>query len=84
VNLSDTGVNAIKDINIEFGQASSAINSASERQSAQRNLLQEALADVEDANIEEVAASILALQTRLQATYQTTSIISQLSLTNFL
>ncbi len=84
VNLADSGANAIKDIAIEFGQASASVNSAKERQQATKSLLQETLSGVEDANIEEVSASLLALQTRLQATYQTTSIISKLSLTNFL
>ena len=33
---------------------------------------------------EEVAVQIAALQTRLQATYQTTSMISRLSLVNYI
>jgi hypothetical protein len=48
------------------------------------NFFETARAGVEDANDEEVAASLLTLQTRLQATYQTTSILSRLSLVNYL
>jgi flagellar hook-associated protein 3 FlgL len=83
-NLTDSGANAIKDISIEFGQASAVINTAKEWHLVQKGLLQETLAGVEDANIEQASASLLSLQTRLQATYQTTSIISQLSLTKYL
>jgi flagellar hook-associated protein 3 FlgL len=83
-NLSDSGANAIKDISIEFGQASAVINTAKEWHNVQKGMLQETLAGVEDASIEEASASLLSLQTRLQATYQTTSMISQLSLTKYL
>ena len=39
---------------------------------------------IEKSSDEEVAVEITALQTRLQATYQTTSLISQLSLVNYI
>jgi len=42
------------------------------------------LADVETVSKEEVAVQILALQTQLQASYETTSILSKLTLTNYL
>jgi hypothetical protein len=42
------------------------------------------LAGIETVPDEQVAAQILALQTRLQATYQTTSLVSQLSLVNYI
>jgi flagellin-like hook-associated protein FlgL len=84
-NLAFTGgVQKPEEISIELGMAQSAMNSAKERHSATRLYLETALSGVEDASQEEVAASILALQTRLQASYQTTSILSKLSLTNYL
>ncbi len=84
-NLSFTGgVQKPEEISIEFGVAQSAMNSATQRHNASKLYLESALSKVEDASQEEVAASILALQTRLQASYQTTSILSQLSLVNYI
>ncbi len=84
-NLTFTGgVQKPEEISIEFGVAQSAMNSATQRHNASKLYLESALSKVEDASQEEVAASILALQTRLQASYQTTSILSQLSLTNYI
>ena len=47
-------------------------------------MLQGALGDIEQPSIEELSASILALQTRLQASYQVTASLSKLSLANYL
>jgi hypothetical protein len=47
-------------------------------------MLQDALDKVEQASTEETAAVMLNLQTRMQASYQTTSMLSRLSLVNFL
>lgn len=69
---------------VEFANASVAINAAKERQNAREAMLTTTLDGVENAQIEEVAARILAMQTRLEASYQVTSILSRLSLTNFL
>ncbi|MGL4728409.1 MAG: flagellin, partial [Bosea sp. (in: a-proteobacteria)] len=84
-NLSFTGgVQKPEEVSIELGMAQSAMKSAKERHNAATLYLETALSKVEDASQEEVAASILALQTRLQASYQTTSILSQLSLVNYI
>jgi len=60
------------------------MNNARERHQAAGAILQGSLGDIEDAPAEEVAAKLLALQTRLQASYQTTSLLSRLSLVNYL
>lgn len=84
-NLANpAGGQSVQYIVIEFGNASATINNARERHTARQALLRDALGKVEDASIEQVAAAILSLQTRLQASYQTTSILSRLSLTNYL
>jgi hypothetical protein len=80
------GFNAVQkpqDIAVEISAAQVTMKDARERHGIARNFLDAARAGVEDSNDEEVAASILALQTRLQASYQTTSILSRLSLVNF-
>jgi flagellin-like hook-associated protein FlgL len=84
-NLAFTGgVQKPEELSIELGMAASAMKSAKERHNASKLYLESALSKVEDASQEEVAASILALQTRLQASYQTTSILAQLTLTNYI
>jgi len=48
------------------------------------NLADTLISEREDADIQELAVQILALQVRLQASLQTTALISQLSLVNFI
>jgi flagellar hook-associated protein 3 FlgL len=74
----------ISDIGIELGNAQAAMANAKERHQATALLLENSLSGIEDAPSEEVAAKLLALQTRLQASYQTTSLLSKLSLVNYL
>lgn len=78
------GVQRPSDIATEFGTASATIQRAKERHATTKNFLAQAVDKIENSSTEEVAASILALQTRMQASYQTTSILSKLSLTNYL
>ena len=68
----------------ELGSAQTALARAKERHASTKNYLTTALAGVENVSKEEVAVQILALQTQLQASYQTTSILSKLTLTNYL
>jgi hypothetical protein len=60
------------------------MDGAKERHRTASSLLQDTLDGVEQASTEETAATMLNLQTRLQASYQTTSMLSQLSLVNYL
>jgi flagellar hook-associated protein 3 FlgL len=84
-NLSPpAGSPSVADIAVELGVAVSTMQGARERHQAAEAMLHSALDEVENANTEEVAASILQLQTRLQASYQTTSILAGLSLVNYL
>lgn len=72
------------EIIVELGSAQTAMAQAKERHTATQSYLSTTLAGVEDISKEEVAMQILALQTTLQASYQTTSMLSQLRLTNYL
>jgi flagellar hook-associated protein 3 FlgL len=84
-NLSPTGTTPnITDIGVELGNAASAMNTAKERHKATEAMLRTSLDTIELATPEETAAAVLTLNTRLQASYQTTSLISKLSLVNFL
>ncbi|HVY51955.1 MAG TPA: hypothetical protein VHA07_10410 [Devosia sp.] len=75
---------SIEMVGIELNNAKVQVGDIKSRHSDYTAQLQGMLADIENAPEEEVAASILALQTRLQATYQTTSLVSQLSLVNYI
>ncbi len=68
----------------EFGSAQTALAAAKERHQSTKNYLDTTLAGIETVTTEEVATQILSLQTQLQASYQVTSMLSKLSLTNFL
>jgi flagellin-like hook-associated protein FlgL len=68
----------------EFGTAQTSLARAKERHDSTKNYINTTLASVENVTTEEVAVQILALQNRLNASYQVTSILSQLSLTNYL
>lgn len=72
------------EIIVEFGTAQTALAQAKERHTATKNYLTTTLDGIENVTTEEVAVQILALQNQLQASYQTTSILSKLSLTNYL
>ncbi|KAA2237579.1 hypothetical protein [Salinarimonas soli] len=74
----------LRDIVADLGYASAALDGAKSRHQSAKVMWENAIAGVEKANDEEVAASILSLQTRLQASYQTTSILSKLSMVNYL
>ena len=68
----------------ELGSAQTALASAKERHQSTKDYLTTTLAGVENVTTEEVATQILSLQTQLQASYQVTSMLSKLSLTNYL
>ena len=78
------GEQSIAQIGMELGVAASTMSGAAERHKATQVMLQNELGEIEDAKTEEVVAKLLTLQTRLQASYQTTSLLSRLSLVNFL
>ncbi|MCU4180627.1 hypothetical protein [Bosea sp. BH3] len=68
----------------DLASAQTAMASAKERHTTTKSYLTTALEGVENVKPEEVAMQILALQNRLQASYEVTSTLSRLSLTNYL
>ncbi|WP_222875263.1 hypothetical protein [Terrihabitans soli] len=80
----DGGAASLRAVATDITQVAAFSQAAGERHKTQKATLETMLANVEGISKEEVAANILALQTNLQASYQTTAIISQLSLVNFL
>jgi flagellar hook-associated protein 3 FlgL len=77
-------VGSIERITMDLAVASMAGKSATERHTNYKNQLENLLSSVETIDQDETAMSILALQTRLQASYQVTAMVSKLSLSNYM
>ncbi|MEJ1936874.1 flagellin, partial [Nostoc sp. NIES-2111] len=71
-------------IQASIGLGAGTVTTAKEQNGATRKTLEEALDGIEKASPEQAAAAVLALQTQLQASYQITSMLSKLSLVNYL
>jgi hypothetical protein len=78
------GQQTISDIQTDFAAAQSIMQDASARQTQTQTMLQNVVDQTETVSTEQVASQILALQTALSASYQTTSMLSGLTLTKFL
>ena len=78
------GTQTIQDIQADFAGAQAVIKSTTDRQTQSTVISQTLLDSIEGINNDEVATKILALQTALQASYQTTSTLYQMSLVKFL
>jgi flagellar hook-associated protein 3 FlgL len=78
------GQQTISDIQTDFASAQSLMKDASGRQTQTQTMLQNIVDQTETVSTQEVASQILALQTALSASYQTTSMLSSLTLTKFL
>lgn len=69
---------------MELGLASATMNTVKARHTQYDAQLKTMLSGIETAPVEEVAMQMLTLRTRLEASYQVTSMVSQLSLVNYL
>jgi flagellar hook-associated protein 3 FlgL len=78
------GQQTFSDIQTDFADAQSTMKDAQARQTQSKTALQNMIDNTENINQAEVASQVLALQNALQASYQTTSMLSQLSLTKYL
>jgi hypothetical protein len=78
------GQQQIQDVQAEFAGAQTSVKSATDRQTQLKGMAQTMLDSIEGVNQDEVATKILALQTSLQASYQTTSMLYQTTLLKYL
>jgi len=78
------GQQTIMDIQSDFATAQMSMKNAASRQTQATGMLQGIVDQAESVSPDQVATEILALQTNLQASYQTTSMLSQLTLTKYL
>ena len=84
-NLTATpGKQNIQDIQADLANAQTVMKDATARQKLTQATMQNIVDQAESVSTDEVASQLLALQTDLQASYQTTSMLSQLSLVKFL
>ena len=79
-----TGQQTFQDIQTDLANAQSTMKDATARQTQTQTALQNLVDQTEGISQNQVASEILALQTSLQASYQTTALLAQLSLTKFL
>jgi hypothetical protein len=78
------GQQTIQDIQTDLATAQTTIQDAGARQTQSQSMLQNIVDTTETVSTDQVASEILALQNSLQASYQTTSMLSQLTLTKYL
>jgi flagellin-like hook-associated protein FlgL len=78
------GQQTISDIQTDFATAQTTMKAAQARQTQTQTALQNLISNTEGISQDQVASQILQLQNNLQASYQTTAMLSQLSLTKFL
>ncbi len=83
-NLASPGVKTVADIQTELAGAQTAISTAQSRHQQTNATLGDFLQQVSGVSNEEVGSKILALQTRMQASMQTTALLFQTSLVNYL
>jgi flagellin-like hook-associated protein FlgL len=78
------GQQTIADIQTALANATTTIQSVTAQQTQTQTTLQNVISQVETVSPDQVATQLLALQNSLQASYETTSTLSQLSLLKFL
>jgi len=79
-----TGKQSIQDIQTDLATAQATMKDATARQKQAQGMLQNIVDQTETVSPDQVATQLLALQTALQASYQTTSMLSQMSLVKYL
>jgi flagellar hook-associated protein 3 FlgL len=85
INLTpQAGQQTISDIQSQFAQAQTVMKDASARQAQSQTMLQDLVANTETVSTETVSSEILQLQNSLQASYEVTSMMSKLTLTQYL
>ena len=79
-----SGQQTIADIQTAFSNAQTQIQAASARQTQTTSMMQDLIAQTEQVSPELVSSELLSVQNSLQASYQATSMLSKLSLVNYL
>jgi flagellar hook-associated protein 3 FlgL len=83
-NLGAPGTQTVTDIESDLAAAQTSLQAAKDRHQQANSTLNNFLQQIEGVSNEDVGAQLLTLQTRMQASMQVTSMLSQLSLVNFI
>jgi flagellar hook-associated protein 3 FlgL len=83
-SLNDTTGQSITTVEADLANAQGALSSAKDRHAQTSATLGDFLTQISGVSNEEVGSQILALQTRMQASMQTTAMLFQTSLVNYL
>ncbi|WP_232627917.1 hypothetical protein [Methylobacterium sp. Leaf118] len=78
------GTASLDALGTDFGLAASSMANAKSVATGTRATLENALDGVDTVSTEEVAAKLVSLQTQLQASYKVTSMLSEMSLVNYI
>ena len=78
------GQQTVEEMQSDFAASQTIMTNATARQTQTQTMLQTMVDNTETVSTQQVASEILALQTSLQASYQTTSMLAQLTLTKYL
>ncbi|MBI1215037.1 MAG: hypothetical protein GC185_04360 [Alphaproteobacteria bacterium] len=84
LTLTQAAVAKLDSSNASLGTKQGLMQVIQDKHTQDTDTLASLISDVEDPNTTEVVAKIQSLQTQLQASYQVTSIVSQLSLINYI
>lgn len=80
----DKSLDDIDQMQFDLSQVQAQINIVKTSNTDQINAYQDIIGQVEDADISEVSVKIKQLEIQIQASYQVTALVSQLTLSNFL
>jgi flagellin-like hook-associated protein FlgL len=84
LSTQQSGQQSIEDIQSDLANVQATMSSVTSQQTQAQTTLQSLVSNIETVSSDQVASQILALQTNLQASYQTTSMLSQLDLVKYL
>jgi len=84
LSTQQPGQQSIEDIQSDLANTQATMKSVTSQQTQAQTTLQSLVSNIETVSSDQVASQILALQTNLQASYQTTSMLSQLDLVKYL
>jgi len=78
------GIQTVRDIETDLASAQTTMSAAKSRHQQTTATLSDFLQQIQGVSNEDVGARILALQTRMQASMQTTAMLFQTSLVNYI
>ena len=78
------GQQTVEEIEGELASAQKTMTAATDRHTQTKSALSDMLQQIEGVPTEQVASEIMALQTRLQASLQTTAMLYRLSIVNYI